>query len=66
MNLKSFLKKFDLFGVYFSFKYKNEETYSTPLGALVCFLFYILFLIVFIKNIIPFYRKENFSISFYQ
>ena len=63
--VKKMLKKIDLFGVTFSFKYENEEKYSSLIGSLVCLGFYFLAFYVFIKNFIPFHNRENFNLQFY-
>ena len=63
--LKGFIKKVDKFGVTFSFKYKSEEKYSTYTGGIICLVFYICSLIYFIWNLVPFFRKEIFTLQFY-
>ena len=65
LKVKKFLKKIDRFGVTFSFKYENEEKYSSLIGSLVCLCFYLIVLYVFIKNFIPYKNKENFNLQFY-
>ena len=62
--IKRFVKLFDFFSVPFSFRYKNENNYSTFLGGLFCILFCILALIFGINAFLPFCRRENFSLYF--
>ena len=38
-SLSDFLRKFDLFGVSFTFKYKSKEKYTTGLGGIITILF---------------------------
>ena len=38
-TIKSILRKIDLFGVPFSFKYQSEEKFTTAFGGLVVALF---------------------------
>ena len=64
-SIKNYIKKFDLFGVPFYFRYKNEDKYSTSLGGLIFILFSILFLIYEIYFFISFFNKKNFSIIYY-
>ena len=60
-----FLKKIDQFGVPFLFKYNSEEKYTTCLGGIIFFIFCIVLVSYFIINLIPFFRKENFTLQFY-
>ena len=41
-TIKDFLKKIDVFGSTFNFKYKSKDKYSTYIGGLFVFLFLIL------------------------
>ena len=59
-------KKLDKFGEKFSFKYNGYDKYSTRIGGLVCLIIYIIFLSNFILNLIPFIRKENYTLQFYK
>ena len=63
--LKNFIKSLDYFGVSFSFRYKNEEKYSTLLGGIVFILFSIIALSLGIYYLIPFINRKNFSIIYY-
>ena len=62
--IKRFIKFFDFFSVPFSFRYKNENNYSTFIGGLFFILFCILALIFGINAFLPFCRRENFSLYF--
>ena len=64
-SLRDFLRKFDLFGVSFTFKYKSKEKYTTGLGGIITILFIILFIFIGIYNFIPFYNKKNFTTIYY-
>ena len=63
--VKRLFKKLDFFGVPFSFKYKNKETYSTSLGGLFIILFAFVSIYLGIYNLIAFIHRENFSIIYY-
>ena len=65
-SIKRLIKKIDLFGsVPFSFRYKNEEKYSTCFGRIIFLLFGICFILYFIYNLKPFFNKENFTLQYY-
>ena len=63
--IKDFLRKIDVFGVTYSFRYKSKEKYSTSLGGLFVFLFSILACYMGIYYFIPFYKRKNFTIVYY-
>ena len=63
--IRGFVKKIDNFGVSFSFKYKSEEKYTTFTGGMICLIFYICSIIYFTSNLVPFFRKENFTLQFF-
>ena len=63
--LNEFIKKFDLFGVSLTFKYKSKEKYTTFLGGIITLLFITLALVVGIFNFIPFYNRKNFTTIYY-
>ncbi len=52
--IKGFIKKVDLFGVSFSFKYKCEEKYSTYTGGIICLIFCICSIIYCLINFVLF------------
>ena len=64
-NIKILLKKFDFFGVNFSFRYNNEDKYSTSLGGLFFIVFCVVVVAVGIYYFIPFFNRKNFSIVYY-
>ena len=64
-NIKIYLRKFDAFGVSYSFKYKANEKFTTSLGGFITILFIILCLSFGIYNFIPFYNKNNFTTIYY-
>ena len=63
--IKDFLRKIDVFGVTFNFKYKSKDKYSTSIGGLFVFLFSILACYMGIYYFIPFYQRKNFTILYY-
>ena len=64
-EIKRLLKKCDLFGVPFSFKYKKEERYSTSLGGFFFILYIIIVIVVGIYYLIPFFDHKKYSIVYY-
>ena len=64
-TIKKLIKKFDLFGVPFSFRYQNEDKYSTSLGGLFSIAFCIVVVVFGFYYCIPFYNRKNFSIVYY-
>ena len=62
---KRILKKFDFFGVNFSFKYKQEEKYKTSLGGFIFLVFCVVVAVVGIYYFIPFVNRKNFSMVYY-
>ena len=64
-TLSHFIKAFDIYGITYSFKYKNKERYQTILGGLIALLFLILVFIVVIYYFIPFSKRKNFTIVYY-
>ena len=64
-KIKTFIKFIDLFAVPFSFRYKNENTYSTLLGGIFSLIFSLVSVGFGIYYFIPFCQRKNFSINFY-
>ena len=64
-TIKEFLRKIDIFGTPFNFKYKTRDRYSTPFGGFMLFLFVILALTFGIYYLIPFIKRKNLSIIYY-
>ena len=62
---KSILRKIDIFGVPYSFKYKSEERYTTTIGGFAVILFIILCVSFGIYYFIPFYNRKNFTTVYY-
>ena len=63
--IKDFMKKIDIFGDPFNFKYKTKNKYSTPLGGFILLLFCILSLTFGIYYFMPFLNRKNLSIIYY-
>ena len=63
--LRKFLKKLDVFGVSYSFKYKNDEKYTTATGGLTIVIFAVVVLVYGVYFFIPFYNRENLNIIYY-
>ena len=64
-SMKSFLRKIDIFGVYYNFRYKNREKYQTSLGGFFILLFIILVCVMGIYYFIPFMDRKNYTIVYY-
>lgn len=64
-NITKLIRNLDQFGASFSFKYKSEEKYLTYTGGIICLFFYIVSLIYFIWNLVPFLKKDIFTLQFY-
>ena len=64
-TLRGFLRKFDFFGEYLAFRYKDEDKQSSVAGGIVCIGFYIIAIIYFLYNFILFINHEIFSLQYY-
>ena len=64
-TIKDFLKKIDVFGSTFNFKYKSKDKYSTYIGGLFVFLFLILSSYTVIYYFIPLSKRKNYTILYY-
>ena len=64
-SFKNFLRKIDIFGVPFNFKYKTKDKYSTPFGGFFLLLFGALSLGFGIYYMLPFINRKNLSIIYY-
>ena len=64
-KIKKFLKKLDLSGLPFTFKYKAKDKYSTSLGGFILLLFSVLVFYFWIYYFIQFINKENFKTLYY-
>ena len=65
IRIKKLLKKFDVFGVPFSFKYKNEGSFTTAAGGFFFIIFLIVLIVIGIYYFIPFFNRKNFTIIYY-
>ena len=64
-SIKSFLRKLDVFGVPYAFKYRDKEKYTTALGGLFVVLFIAAALFMGIYYFIPFYNRKNYTTVYY-
>ena len=64
-KIKNFLTRIDIFGITYSFKYKQKERYQTVLGGFILILFLVLVLVFGIYYFIPFRKKKNYAIVYY-
>ena len=64
-EIKSFLRKIDVFGVPYNFKHQDQEKYTTALGGFFVFLFICAALFMGIYYFIPFYNRKNFTTVYY-
>ena len=64
-SINSFLRKIDVFGVPYSFKYKEKEKYTTALGGFFVILFIAAALFMGIYYLIPFYNRKNYTTVYY-
>ena len=63
--IKRLLRKMDIFGSPFSFKYKSQDRYSTSFGGLFLLIFLIIGLTFGIYYFIPFAKRKNVNIIYY-
>ena len=64
-SIFNFIRAFDIYGITYSFKYKDKERYQTIYGGLIALLFLILVIVVVIYYFIPFSNRKNFTIVYY-
>ena len=62
---KNFLRKIDIFGVSFNFKYKTKDKYSTPFGGFFLLLFGAFGLAFGVYYLLPFINRKNLRIIYY-
>ena len=62
-SIRGFFRSFDFFGEYLAFRYKDEDKQSSVLGGIVCIVFYIIAIVYFIYNLIPFIKHDIFKFS---
>ena len=63
--IKRLLRKMDIFGSPFSFKYKSQDRYSTSFGGLFLLIFSLISIIFGIYYFIPFAKRKNVNIIYY-
>ena len=59
------IKELDIYGITYSFRYKNKERYQTALGGIIVILFFILVIVLGIYYFIPFANRKNYTIVYY-
>ena len=64
-TIRSYLRKIDVFGVPYSFKYKNKDKYMSATGGLFVFLFIGVTIFIGIYYFIPFYNRKNYTTVYY-
>ena len=64
-SIKKLLRSIDIFGVTYTFKYKESERYQTVSGGIILILFIILVLVIGIYYFIPFLHRRNYTIVYY-
>ena len=64
-SIKNFLRKLDVFGVPYNFKYDTHEKYTTALGGLAVILFFMVALFFGIYYFIPFYNRKNYTTVYF-
>jgi len=64
-DIKRLLTKIDIFGINFTFRYKDKETYQTSLGGFFLVLFLIAVIVMGIYYFIPFVNRKNYTIVYY-
>ena len=64
-TIKTYLRKLDVFGVPYSFKYKNKDKYISATGGLFVFLFIGVTIFIGIYYFIPFYNRKNYTTVYY-
>ena len=64
-SIKKLLRKVDVFGVPYNFKYESHEKYTTALGGLVVLLFFWVALFFGIYYFIPFYNRKNYTTVYF-
>lgn len=63
-QIKKFFKKCDLFSVPFSFRYRNNDTFSTFSGGFLSIIFCVIAFLFGINFFIAFCKRKNFSLFF--
>ena len=63
--IQEFFKWFDSSGTPFTFTYNSEGAYATVLSGIILFLYIIGAILFLIGGLIPFFKKENFTLHYY-
>jgi len=63
--LERVLRSFDFFGESFTFRYYDEDKHASKLGGVVFIVFMLIAISYLIYNLIPFAKKENFTLQYY-
>ena len=61
----NFLAMIDIFGIVYTFRYKDKEKYKTAFGGFILILFIALALGMGIYYFIPFINRKNYTIVYY-
>ena len=64
-TIKKFLTMIDIFGINFTFRYKDKERYQTTFGGFIVLIFCIVVLFMVIYYFIPFINRKNYTIVYY-
>ena len=64
-SINNFLETIDIFGVSYSFRFKNKEKYGTAIGGFFIIFLCILILVMGIYYFIPFVNRKNYTIVYY-
>jgi hypothetical protein len=64
-SLERVLRSFDFFGESFTFRYYDEDKHASKLGGVVFIVFMLIAISYLIYNLIPFAKKENFTLQYY-
>ena len=64
-KISELIKALDIYGIAYSFRYKNKERYQTLTGGIVVILFFILVIVLGIYYFIPFANRKNYTIVYY-
>ena len=63
--IKQLLRKVDSFAVPITFRYKNEDKFSTSFGGFITIMFSIISISFGIYYFIPFITRKNYSLVYY-
>ena len=63
--IMDFFKMFDFSDLPFTFTYKSNSSYQTTFSGIISFLYIIAAALFLIGGLIPFFKKENFTLYYY-